>query len=360
MDCQRDTENKEISEVDESGDEMDNYEHMHNLEKNRQDISDCFDIIGVSPIKLHAQPLSSRVNLGKRKVTISAISAIQEKVAKTLNITPEDINLDISTSEDVDLLKYKAENFDRLMQLIKEKISSLKSTKDIIQVLTLTPTDWSIKKVADFFNVSEYAIRQARNIFKEKGILALPDSKKGKSLSTDTTRLIQSFYEDDEFTRIMPGKKDYVSISRNNHRQKRLILSNLKELYANFKTRHSHIQVGFSKFCELRPKWCVLAGSSGTHSVCVCTYHQNMKLLLAPLNISYEELFPFIVCDQNNRECMVHRCPRCPQSNKELEEFICNNIGECCDEDEIEFSQCSGQLQIGLILFIIRNQSVNM
>ena len=67
----------------------------------------------------------------------------------------------------------------------------------------------------------------------------------------------------------MPGKKDYVSVSRNTQKQKRLILSNLNELYANFKPKYVSTSIGFSKFCELQPKWCVLAGSSGTQCVFV-------------------------------------------------------------------------------------------
>ena len=38
--------------------------------------------------------------------------------------------------------------------------------------------------------------------------------------------------------------------------------------------------IGFSKFAELRPKHCILAGASDMHSVCVCTIHQNVKLML--------------------------------------------------------------------------------
>ena len=47
-------------------------------------------------MKVHAQPLSGRLDLGKRKLD-TAISTIQEKVARTLNVTPEEINLDTST-----------------------------------------------------------------------------------------------------------------------------------------------------------------------------------------------------------------------------------------------------------------------
>ena len=38
--------------------------------------------------------------------------------------------------------------------------------------------------------------------------------------------------------------------------------------------------MGFSKFAELSPKECVLAGATGTHSVCVCMIHQNVKLMM--------------------------------------------------------------------------------
>ena len=41
----------------------------------------------------------------------------------------------------------------------------------------------------------------------------------------------------------MPGKRDYISIGRNIHVQKRLILSNLKELYAEFKSKYPDLKV---------------------------------------------------------------------------------------------------------------------
>ena len=53
--------------------------------------------------------------------------------------------------------------------------------------------------------------------------------------------------------------------------QKCLVLSNLKELHVAWNESHPDKKVGFSKFAALRPRWCVLAGASGTHSV--CKYH---------------------------------------------------------------------------------------
>ena len=83
----------------------------------------------------------------------------------------------------------------------------------------------------------------------------------------------------------------------------RLNLCNLKELYANFKEQHSDIKIEFSTFCLLRPKWCVNVGASGTHSVCVCTIHQNVNLMLSSVKLDkeYHNLVEMIVCSRDNR-----------------------------------------------------------
>ena len=53
-------------------------------------------------------------------------------------------------------------------------------------------------------------------------------------------------------------------------------LCNLQELYTAFRERHPNLNIGFSKFCALRLKLCVLAGSRMTRSVSVCSAHQNV------------------------------------------------------------------------------------
>ena len=104
---------------------------------------------------------------------------------------------------------------------------------------------------------------------------------------------------------MMPGQKDFVSIGRNKHMQKRLFLCNLKELYAQFKQQHPDTAVGFSKFCSLRPKCYTLVGPSGSHFVCVCTIHQNITLLVNSINIDEDvhSLVDMIVCDRTSKEC---------------------------------------------------------
>ena len=124
--------------------------------------------------------------------------------------------------------------------------------------------------------------RKAKELVKKKGILSSPDPKPGRTLPQPTVDLVISFYEN-EISRIMPGRKDFVTVRKLDQRiqvQKRLVLCNLRELCRMFKDRYSDETIGFSKFACLRPKHCILAGASGTHSVCVCTIHQNVKLMM--------------------------------------------------------------------------------
>ena len=77
----------------------------------------------------------------------------------------------------------------------------------------------------------------------------------------------------------MPEKKDYVSMSKEVHKQNFSTcqsLCNLQESYNTFKEKRPNVNIGFSKFYVLRPKSCVVAGSKITHSACVCSAHQNV------------------------------------------------------------------------------------
>ena len=114
-----------------------------------------------------------------------------------------------------------------------------------------------------------------KKLVHEKGIFT-SNPKLGRGHAPTTEQLIVEMYLSDEMSRVMPGMKDHVSImtdtGRREHVQKRLILSCLKDLYEHFKTLHPNVKVGFSTFASRRPKHCVLAGGSGTHSHSVCLY----------------------------------------------------------------------------------------
>jgi hypothetical protein len=119
--------------------------------------------------------------------------------------------------------------------------------------------------------------------------LCPPDPKPGKTLNEVTVEVVKSFYNSDEVSKVMSGKKKItISIKVSGvkiHEQKILLLCNLEELYSHFKNSHPGVTVGFSKFATLYPRNCIMAGASGTHSVCVCTIHQNVKLMMEACEI---------------------------------------------------------------------------
>ncbi|GBM96843.1 hypothetical protein AVEN_94036-1 [Araneus ventricosus] len=131
-----------------------------------------------------------------------------------------------------------------------------------------------------------------------------------------------------------------VSIGKKVYERKRLILCNLSELYSSSKLEYPNLKIGLSKFCSLRPKWCVLAGASGTHLVCVRTIHQNVILLIhgAGFEEEYKQLMSYIVCEGVGRECMLRHCDKCP-SKDNLVQFLQAKFEDYDDEDIVEYNQ---------------------
>ena len=91
-----------------------------------------------------------------------------------------------------------------------------------------------------------------------------------------------------------------------------LSLSSLREVHHEFKERFPDCKVGFSIFAELRPKHCVLAGANGTHSVCVCTVHQNVKLMSFEMQIpelpTYHHCLAKIISNPPHARCYLGEC----------------------------------------------------
>ena len=127
------------------------------------------------------------------------------------------------------------------------------------------------------------------------------------------------FFERDDVSHMCPGKKDCVGIRNKDGSkekvQKRLLLANISEIYGNFKAEFPSLKIGFSTFALLRPKWCMPVGVAGLHNVCVCTYHQNVKLMLNTVNTSlnYEDVLKLCICRTVNSDCMLHHCDFCPE-----------------------------------------------
>ena len=210
-----------------------------------------------------------------------------------------------------------------------------------MQVLTVLPKSWTARKLADEFGVSYYMARAAKKLAETKGVLATPNPKPGKTLDGNVIEKVKQFYSDDQISRTLPGKKDYVNVREDGlkvPKQKRLLLCNLREAYLLFKEKYPELKIGVSKFAQLRPKETVFPGSGGTHSVCVCTIHQNFKLMFLGANLnsieefqkliptvetgcmthplSYKHLIALTMCNPSQPSCNLGTCEFCPRTEK--------------------------------------------
>ena len=117
----------------------------------------------------------------------------------------------------------------------------------------------------------------------------------------------------------------------------------MRGVYREFKEKYPDHKIGFSKFAELRPKHCVLAGASGTHSVCVCTIHQNVKLMLLIQEMQISELATYhhwlakIMCNPPHPRCYLGECDACPEIEM-LKEELLTHLDEI-DAEQIIYKQ---------------------
>lgn len=241
----------------------------------------------------------------------------------------------IKKESSLDAQDYKDSPDSIILTQLKEKFAQTESMNEKFLILTVLPKTWSCNRIQREFSISNRMARKAKTLVAEKGILSTPNQKFGKKIADDIIEKVKQFYDSDDVSRIMPGKKDYVTIRLGETRmqvQKRLILGNLKEIYQLFKKLYAEIDIGFSKFAELRPKHCVIAGGSGTHCVCVCTYHQNVKLMINDGKLKdvtvndgtkltdYKICLSKIMCQIPTSQCYLGNCKNCPliESLKQL------------------------------------------
>jgi hypothetical protein len=296
-------------------------------------LNTSLQILGVSPVT--KRKADTRVHYTRKKAKL-----IQTTVKRKLElVTGKPLN-----ESETDVEEQNSADSEMIAQL-QDKFKSCTKRIEKVQVLTVLPKSWSIKKIQTEFQATNYMVRQAKSLVENKGILSTPDQKAGRTLSENVVDRVREFYCSDLISRLMPGMKDYVSVNvdgKRQHVQKRLVLCNLKEAFAQLKETHPELKIGFSKFAELRPRQCVLAGASGTHSVCVCTIHQNIKLMfqgakLETVCMGYRNCLAEIQCNPPRVQCFLGKCNECPgieNLQSRLEQHFDDHMTE-----RIEFKQ---------------------
>ena len=263
----------------------------------------------ISPIKNHSLTPAKKLRLKKRKLAQISEQA-DDVLSKCLSIN----NDEPSTSTSLNHLE-KAKLFDNMMEALANKFNQQAVTRDEkVKYLTMLPKEFSRQYIVDHFDVSYSMVNESRKL----ELLEAPQRHRGREFSPTTISLVKQMYEDDEYSRQLPGTRDCVSVVHGKQwAQKRLMLVTVKQLYAAFKSKYAseeNVKIGISKFHALRPKWCISAGKSGTHAVCCCTIHENVKLLCDALScaVNYKDIVSLAICNIESRSCYLLKCDLCP------------------------------------------------
>ena len=319
-----------LGSIDETSIEED---EEYKPEDELHDLAATFTSLGCTPVKSKFAQRDRAVYARRKAQEVQ--TAIADEISRRVDVD----------SNELQTCK-KCADLDAIIDGIKEKCSS-SNLETTLKLITLVPPSWRIEKTANEFGVSKFMVNKARRLKKAKGILPDISPIKARKLSEESKTEVIDFYNDDEVSRMCPGKKDFVSVKNSEgklvHVQKRLLLANLPELYLHYKEKSGGEHLGFSKFCELRPRWCVTVGAKGMHSVCVCEYHQNVKLLLSSLpgpKLDHKSLMAKLVCNTSERNCMIHWCEKCPGSSNLREHLQSVFLERSIDEDdELTFKQ---------------------
>ena len=250
---------------------------------------------------------------------------------------------------------------DIVLSQMTENFSTL-DKNDQYRVLTTMPHDSTVEFLKKTFKITDHHAKRAKVIQAEQGVFSTPNPKPGRRVPDDIILKVKQFYESDDISRQMPGKKDSVSMLVSGVKQqvqKRLILLTQYEAFLRFKEKYPELKLGFSKFAEARPKNVVLPGSAGTHNVCVCTYHQNPKLMISNSQIGskkefksivgdaegdcycdeikYQHLVAKLICTPPREECWLNLCKQCEETSV-LEDKLTSIFAEL-DVEEVSYKQ---------------------
>ena len=167
-------------------------------------------------------------------------SHIQTKIAESHQVSKNSLENKNKGDSASAITQQKADDLDYTRNLIS-------SRQEKLQLLTIVPKTRK-RKVCKYFGVNPYTVKQARELLNLNRILIKPSSKRGKTIADEVV------FCNNNYSRLIPGEKDFFRVQKNIHEQKHLSLCNLSELYSNFKQDFPEVKIYFSKFCSLRAK----------------------------------------------------------------------------------------------------------
>lgn len=158
----------------------------------------------------------------------------------------------------------------------------------------------------------------SEKVFRKKRVLLTNNSvmrTKMLKISDKVKQDVQTFLEDDEHSKLCPGKKDCIT-KKKVKKQKRILSRSLKNLHTLF-CKQVDYKISYTTFTKLRPFW-IVSRKQNERDTCMCTIHANMELLTSSLfkaNIighsQPSDLVNLVCCDSQNPSCLQRTCTNC-------------------------------------------------
>ena len=147
---------EDLTEEEQSQGEQDEDFLISSFKAKIQEINEELKNFNMSFLKSHSK--SSKHILSEEKSKVACINEMANKATRKI-----ESQCSSKLYYETNGMKKKAENFDEIMSLIKEKIVC-SDKRTIVQLLTLAPPSWSILEVQNNFAVTEYQAKKARQV----------------------------------------------------------------------------------------------------------------------------------------------------------------------------------------------------
>lgn len=219
-------------------------------------------------------------------------------------------------SKNVGFRKYKY-RVNKEFKLLHDRISELRAS------------NLNYKKMIIRLRKKEFEMREkyCREMLKNASTDELESSAtQTTAVKSQIQMAVHNFYEDDENSRMCPGKKDCVTKSKLK-KQKRYLNDSLYNLHKKYQRENPETNASYSFFCKLRPFW-IQTPKINTRETCLCEKHENFQLITLSLkkhNIiaesSTNEILEALCCDATNVNCLQRKCEKCRERQLNYSDF---------------------------------------
>ena len=111
----------------------------------------------------------------------------------------------------------------------------------------------------------------------------------------------------------------------------------LSEAFELFRDQYPEIKISCCTFCNCMPDTIMLRANTPAN-MCLCTYHENMQLLVSAVDPPVIDLLQHVVCDVKSQRCMLQSCES--YCNLSLWKQYCENTFTEGDlQEEISYRQ---------------------